>query len=293
MKRTGFRYTQNMTIDVKTWLDKARLDLARRENPGVEGLVLVEWATGLNRAAIFAHPEQILTIREIQTLDNALERLISGEPLPYIIGSWEFYGLRFEVTPQVLIPRPETELLVELGLEWLRAHPDRRKAADVGTGSACIAAALAYHLHDLNVLAVDQSTAALKIAARNIKRLEVNRTVSLVACNLLSAFHGSLDFVAANLPYIPTDKLSSLVVSVYEPRSALDGGKDGLVVISSLLSDSSRWLAPGGLMLLEIEAGQGESASQMARKLVKEARVDLVLDLAGRPRVVRIEKDAY
>ena len=293
MRRTGFLYTRNMTIDIKAWLDKARLSLVRHENPGIEGLVLVEWATGLSRAAILTHPERILTTKEIQTLDNALGRLNSGEPLPYIIGSWEFYGLRFEVTPQVLIPRPETEMLVELGLEWLRMHPNRRNAADVGTGSACIACALAHHVHDLHVLAVDQSTTALKIAARNIKRLEVSQMVSLVASDLLTAIQGPLDLIAANLPYIPTGKLVSLAVSDHEPRSALDGGTDGLTLISHLLSDSPRWLAPGGLVLLEIEADQGESVPQLARELVTDARVDMIRDLAGKPRAVRIEIMAY
>ena len=258
----------------------------------MEGLVLVEWATGLSRPVLLTHPERVLTTTEIQTLDSALERLASGEPLPYIVGSWEFYGLRFEVTPQVLIPRPETEILVELGLEWLHTHPERRKAADVGTGSACIATALAYHRRDLQVLAADQSMAALKVAARNIKRLEVTQSVSLAACDLLTAVKGPLDFVAANLPYIPTAKLDSLAVLDHEPRSALDGGRDGLAIISRLLADSPRWLAPGGLMLLEIEAGQGKTAAQLAREWVADARVDMIRDLAGKPRVIRIEKKA-
>lgn len=214
---------------------------------------------------------------------------MQGEPLAYIRVRAEFYGLEFIVTPSVLIPRPETELLVEAALAWLKAHPRQRRAADVGAGSGCIAVTLAKHVPGLFVIAADLSEAALQVARQNVARYGLREQVQLVQTNLLEGVGGALDLVCANLPYVPTELLPGLDVARYEPAAALDGGPEGLYWIDRLLAGLPASLAPGGLALLEIEAGQGSSAAALARRAFPQAAVSVLNDLAGRPRLLRVE----
>ena len=157
-----------------------------------------------------------------------LARLESGQPLPYVLGAWEFYGLTFELTPDVLIPRPETELLVEQALEWLADRPAPLLAADVGTGSGCIAISLAVHAPQLRLLASDLSWPALQVARSNLARHRVEGQISLLQCDLLPPLSLPFDLLVANLPYIPSPVLPGLKLSLSEPPLALDGGLDGL-----------------------------------------------------------------
>ncbi len=226
-------------------------------------------------------------LRAARELDR-LCRVPLGEPLPYLIGRWEFYGLELVVTPAVLIPRPETELLVEQALDWLNAYPLQRRAADVGVGSGAISAALLTRVPDLHVTAVDASFPALQVARANLAAHDVLPRCTLLQSDLLMACRGPVDLICANLPYIPTATLAALEVAHNEPSLALDGGADGLRLIERLLSDAPRLMAPGGLLLLEIEATQGESAPALARDYFPGAAVDLHLDLAGLPRLVSI-----
>jgi len=212
-----------------------------------------------------------------------------GEPLPYILGRWEFFGLQFKVSPAVLIPRPETEFLVEHALSWLKKNPTRRNAADVGIGSAAISASLLSRVPDLKVTGIDSSFAALVVAKFNLSAQGVATRAHLIQADLLSACRGPFDLVCANLPYIPTGTLSGLEVFQKEPALALDGGVDGLRLIERLLADAPRWLASAGLILLEIEAGQGETAPALARSYFPAADIRLSTDLAGFPRLISIE----
>ncbi len=170
-----------------------------------------------------AHPEALLTPKRAAALETLVVRLESGEPLPYVLGSWEFFGLEFEVTPDVLIPRPETELLVERAIVWLQAHPDRRHAADVGTGSGCIGIALAANVPDLQVMATDISSAAVEMARRNAVKNGVGRRMEFLCCDLFPP-EVEFDLIVANLPYIPTKTLHKLPIYGREPTMALDGG---------------------------------------------------------------------
>jgi release factor glutamine methyltransferase len=223
-------------------------------------------------------------------MENLIGRRLGGEPLPYILGYWEFYGLEFQVTSQVLIPRPETELLVEEALKWLRAHPGRRRAADVGAGSGCISITLAQRVPDLRITALDTSRDALSVARHNASRLAPDRLIFLVQSDLLSAVNGPYDLVCANLPYIPSEILAGLEVSQHEPVLALDGGEFGLDLITRLLQSAPLWLADGGLLLLEIESGQGKIVPEIASQYLPQSRIQLLHDLAGHPRLVSIEK---
>ncbi|RME87431.1 MAG: peptide chain release factor N(5)-glutamine methyltransferase, partial [Anaerolineae bacterium] len=234
------------------------------ETPALDAQVLLAHVTGKPRAWVLAHPDVPLTPEQERALKAALSRIERGEPLPYVLGHWEFYGLDFLVTPDVLIPRPETELLVEHAIEWLTAHPERRLAADVGTGSGCIAIALAVHVPDLSVIATDISAAALEVARRNARRLDVGERIRFICCDLLPEPSEPLDLLCANLPYIPSATLRDLDVYRREPTLALDGGPDGLDLIRRLLTIAPRYLSPGGLILLEIEASQGVQALALA-----------------------------
>lgn len=271
-----------------SWLKAARQRLAQVENPGLEAQVILEHVLRQPRAVLLAHLERELTAAQLADLDKMLIRRLSGEPLPYLLGRWEFYGLELMVTPDVLIPRPETELLVEQALGWLKTHPDRRRAADVGTGSGAISAALLSQVPDLHVTAADISYPALKVAQTNLAAHKVISRCTLLQSDLLSACSGPFDLICANLPYIPTRTLSDLEVARSEPALALDGGADGLRLIERLLVDASRVLANGGLLLLEIEDSQGESAPWLARTFFPGAAIDLHFDLAGLPRLVSI-----
>lgn len=259
------------------------------DTPTLDAQVLLAFILGKPRAWVLAHPEAVLTNEQRQNLQKASTRLEQGEPLPYILGHWEFFGLDFILTPATLIPRPETELLVEQALLWLEAHPKQRMAADVGAGSGCIAVALAAHVPDLHIIATDLSHQALQATNLNAHRHNVAGRVWLAQADLLPGLACPLDLVCANLPYIPTSTLQSLPIYGREPNLALDGGPDGLAVIGRLLDVAPYFMASTGLLLLEIEASQGEAAQQLALKAFQCAQVQVVQDLAGNDRMLRIE----
>lgn len=297
VRRMKDKAVRNHAVRVADWLRFARSFLERvpanrgklaGEDTGLETQVLLAHALQKPRAWVLAHPEAVLTPQQQRHLTKLLGGLAQGTPLPYLTGQQEFFGLVFEVTPAVLIPRPETELLVEHALEWLQRHPDRRRAADVGTGSGCIAVSLAHHVPDLRILAVDRSWEALQVARRNAARHQVDNQVTFLQGDLLSAA-APLDLVCANLPYIPSEPLASLPVAQHEPLLALDGGPDGLNAIRGLLAGASRWLAPGGLLLLEMQFDQGDAITSLAEACLPAARIKVHADLAGFPRLVEIQ----
>jgi release factor glutamine methyltransferase len=278
-------------------LDEAITDLASRlaplsETAGLEAQLLLAYILHKSRAWVLSHPEVVLTPAQQSELERSAACRLSGEPLPYILGHWEFFGLDFQVTPAVLIPRPETELLVEHALDWLRRHPTCRQAADVGTGSGCIAIALASRIPDLRILATDISPQVLEIARRNAAQHGVSERITFVQADLLKLpgeYHTvPFDLVAANLPYIPRQALAELPVSRFEPTLALDGGDDGLDLIRRLLQQAPGTLSPQGCLLLEIEARQGESASALAKAAFPQAQIQLLPDLGEYNRLVEV-----
>jgi release factor glutamine methyltransferase len=272
------------------WLVEAVRRLAGvSENPGVEAQALLAHYLGKPRAWALAHPEAEMDSQTLARLTAALDRLVEGYPLPYLTGFQEFYGLPFRVTSDVLIPRPETELLVEQALVWLRENPGRRQAVDIGTGSGCIAVSLAKHIPDVQVTAVDISAAALEVARGNAVRNGVSERICFIQSDLLAGVTGRFDLLCANLPYIPTSKLPGLAVARHEPMVALDGGTDGLEFIRRLLAQSVARLAEGGLVLLETEAGGGEAVQALAREYLPAAETNLLKDAAGHPRIVKIQ----
>jgi release factor glutamine methyltransferase len=264
------------------------------DTPALDASVLLAHILKRPRTWVMAHPELTLTNQQQIQLDDSLARLERGEPFPYVLGQWEFLGLDFDVTPDVLIPRPETELLVEKAIAWLQESPVRRTVADVGTGSGIIAISVAMHVPDAKVLATDISHQALKVAQKNAIRLDVRDRIDFVQCDLLPHHIDPLpterhfDLICANLPYIPTGTLRNLPIYGHEPILALDGGSNGLKTIRRLLDIAPGWLAPNGMILLEIEASQGLQALNIACDMFSEAAIHLHQDLAGRDRLLEI-----
>jgi len=259
------------------------------DTSGLDAQVLVAHILGVERSWVLGHPEAELDAFQERALAAVSERLESGEPLPYILGEWEFYGLEFTLDPEVLIPRPETELLVDLGIDWLKEHPGRHSAADIGTGSGCIAVTLATKISDLQVIAADISHRALQVASKNCLRHKVADRVKLLQSDLMDKLESRFDLICANLPYIPTATLHNLAVYGREPTLALDGGERGLDLIDRLLIQAPDHLAPGGLLLLEIEASQGEEVVILAQQAFPGGDIYVLPDLAGHDRVLCIQ----
>jgi release factor glutamine methyltransferase len=260
------------------------------ETAALDASVLLAAVFEKPRAWVLAHPEAALSRAQEELLTEAVHRLQAGEPFPYVLGSWEFFGLRFKVSPAALIPRPETELLVEQALIWLKSHPTRRRALDIGTGTGCIATSLVVNCPDLVCTAVDISTAALALARENTSGHQTGGRIGFVQANLLDPFApASCDLLCANLPYIPSTDLPALRVALHEPRLALDGGPDGITLIDLLVEQTGRVLAPGGVALLEIEERQGPAALALAKKALPGAKIAILSDLAGKARLLRAE----
>jgi len=258
------------------------------ESAEFDAQVLLAHILGAERAWLFAHHDELLNQEQMRDWDASLARLEGGEALAYVLGEWEFYGLTFQVTKDVLIPRPETELLVEQAIDWLTARPEKRIAADVGTGSGCIAIALAVNVPDLGIIASDISERALKVAAKNVESHGVSDQVSLVQGEILEEISGPCDLICANLPYIPSGRLGKLAVAQREPLLALDGGEDGLDLIRPFLDQARGKLAPGGLLLAEIDDSHQESSGELGSEFFPGAEISVRKDLAGRTRLLRV-----
>ncbi len=275
---------------VKTWLAKIRAALTPiSDSAGLDAQVLLAHILGCPRAWLLAHPQATLTAPQVEALELALERLAAGEPLPYVLGRWEFFGLEFQISAQTLIPRPETELLVEQALAWLLADAARTMVIDVGAGSGCIAVTLAVKLPWLQVVAADLSREALLVAAGNAIRHSASDRVHIVAADLLSPFRQCFDLICANPPYIPSGALEKLSVARWEPHLALDGGPGGLELAQRLMSQAKHALSPGGLLLVEIGSGQGDLVLEWARKAFPGGDCTILHDLAGHERLLRVQ----
>ncbi len=261
------------------------------DRPRLEAEILLSSLLHIERVHLFAHPERQLTAEERHRYAAQITQRARAIPLPYLTGEVEFYGLRFSVDERVLIPRPETELLVEQALSWLKGHP-RACGVDVGTGSGCIAAAIAYHQPGVQLYAIDLSAEALQVARTNLHRLGLTERVHCVQADLLTAWGPRLDFIVSNPPYVAADEWETLPPSVrHEPRIALLGGNDGLAIIRLLLLQARRRLRHGGMLLVEIGEREGEAVLDLAQLLFPTSQVEIIPDLAGRPRLLRLERD--
>jgi release factor glutamine methyltransferase len=257
----------------------------------LDAQVLLSHIIGHPRTWLLAHLDAPLTPPQFDSATEAFVQLQAGTPLPYILGHWEFFGLDLEVSPHVLIPRPETELLVEKAIAWIKASPQRTSIADIGTGSGAIAVSLATQLTHVHILATDISSAALTVAKNNARKFNVDKQIEFIECDLLPTFDlqpSTFNLICANLPYIPTKTLHTLPIYGREPTLALDGGPDGLDVYRRLLKLAPQRLAPHSMMLFELEASQGTQAFNLAYDMLDEVSIQLHQDFSGHDRLLEI-----
>ena len=255
----------------------------------IEAEVLVRYASRLDRAALYASLSEPVDSTVWQEVASLVHRRLDGEPLAYITGRREFYGLELQVTPDVLVPRQETETLVEKVVEFVRSRGrgERVTVVDVGTGSGAIAAALATQLQNVAVIGTDLSPRALKVADANLRRLGLRHRVHLVLCDLLDCLAGPFDVIVSNPPYVATADMDGLPADVQrEPAMSLDGGFDGLRVVERLVRHSAARLAPVGGLFVEIAPNQARRVAEMARWRMPGCSVAVADDLTGAPRVV-------
>ncbi len=257
---------------------------------GIEAEVLLRHAMDMGRADFFAALDVQLDPPRKELADRLLQRRVAGEPLAYILGNREFYGLDFCVNPSVLVPRQETELLVDAVLEHYKERPDQEPViADVGTGSGAIAIAIARHLPRAAIYATDSSHEALMVADVNRRRHSVTDRVQLVQCDLLEALREPIDVIVSNPPYLTTEELTRGQPEIRrEPPHALDGGKDGLDITRQLLRQARGHLRPEGLIVVEIAPQQLGPVMQMGTEAFPAAAVSFSLDLLDEPRIVSI-----
>ena len=254
--------------------------------------MLVQTVLDLDRAQLFAHPEIPLCQTQIARLKLLLNRRLCREPLPYILGYREFYGMRFHVNSAVLIPRAETEILVEEALLWSKKREGPLKIADIGTGSGCIAITLAKLLpFDTQIVATDISCAALDVARVNIKRLQEQEKIQILQGDLLNPLTGPVDLIVANLPYIRSDAFKTLQIEVrdFEPKEALVGGVTGTHLVNQLIRTAPAWLRPSGAIMLEIDPWQRDPLKKLIHKHLENATVRTIPALSGNHRVIAIE----
>jgi release factor glutamine methyltransferase len=271
-----------------TIAEKVR-DLQRRfadrgiDSPRLDAELLIGHALDIDRTHLLARLQDPLP--ESIEIEPLAARRLAGEPIAYIVGHKEFLGLSFRVTPAVLIPRPETELLVEWALEWLRNRPYAR-VIDVGTGSGAIAAGVALGTpHTISITAIDNSDGALAIARFNADRLAPGR-IDVRKDDLLARYQDRADLVLANLPYLRPDQIDGNFDLVAEPRLALDGGSDGLALIERLVSQLPTHLTAGGAVAVEIDPSQSSRVSALFANSLPDAAVAVHQDLAGLDRFV-------
>jgi release factor glutamine methyltransferase len=281
-----------------------RLRTSGSETPRLDAELLLANAVGVGRTTIVAHSDAHVGADAAQAYRSAIERRAAGEPVAYIRGIKEFHGLAFFVDPRVLIPRPETERLVELGVaEVMRRLGQRGRAheplrlVDVGTGSGAVAVALAAALRRLNALesveitATDISDDALGVAKANAVAHAVADRISFALTDLVPPGSSDFETVLANLPYVRDDAIASLPPpTTFEPALALDGGAGGLAVIGRLVDRLPTVLALDGVALLEIGADQGDAIVALIVERLPGWACSVEKDLAGLPRVARIER---
>ena len=280
-----------------------RLVRAGCDTPQLDAEVLLAYTLQEERSRLYLKPEARLDQAQLVTFSRLIARREKREPVAYIVGHKAFFALDFLVNRHVLVPRPETELLVETALELMNdqtgpraAEADgdmRRVIADVGTGSGCIAIALARHITSATVFASDISVQALKLARRNAGRLGVSSNIRFMVGDLLTPYGVALDLIVSNPPYVSQVELESPgtapEIGLYEPSLALDGGLNGLDIIRRVLSQAKKRLKSNGSLLVEIGSDQGQSIIELGRIHFPQASIEIKQDLAGLDRLLVVK----
>jgi release factor glutamine methyltransferase len=276
-------------VNLKEALVHAR-DILNRNNiddASLEAEILLRHVLTITRPQLYQGLDAEFGKTEEESFFQLIERRWQGEPSAYITGHREFYGLDFYVDRNVLIPRPESEFLVEKALEIAR-NRDIATLVDVGTGCGAIAISLARHITGIKIYATDISLPALKVAKRNCHRHDVADRIELLHGNILEPLPGPIDLIIANLPYVRKSEIPDSGPLSFEPVLALDGGHDGIAMIHALLRQVKDKLSPGGCMLLEIGEGQADVVTDIIDEVFASARIEVTGDYAGIERVMGI-----
>jgi release factor glutamine methyltransferase len=270
----------------KQALNRARGTLAEKsiDDAPLEGELLLRHVLGVSRPQFYLDLDLKLSPEQYEAFRQLIKRRLSGEPAAYITSHCEFYSLDFYVDPRVLIPRPESELLVEEALALAQNHP-LSTIAEVGTGSGAIAISLALQLPEAKIYATDISASALEVALINCQKHGVIDRVCLLPGDMLDPLPEPVDLIIANLPYVRRSELSGVR---FEPRLALDGGSDGIEKIRQLCQQAGGKLHPGGFLLLEIGEGQGRAIVTLLHTIFPNGETKLMPDLSGIERVVSL-----
>ncbi len=253
------------------------------DSPRLDAEVLLAHALGLRRLDLYLKFDRVLTEPELSAYRDLVARRAKGEPVAYLVGHKEFMGLDFAVTSAVLIPNPDTEVLVQRAVELAREAAGPMRVADVGTGSGCIAIAIAHYAPNVQVVASDVDPEALEVAARNVAAHALGDRVQLVCGDLMAPFTGSFDLVCANLPYVAAGSALAAEV-VAQPARALFAGEQGSALVSRLLAEAPARLKPGGRALAELDSSIADQAREVAGRNFGSHRIHS--DLSGRQRVL-------
>ena len=265
------------------------------DSPDLDARLLVGHALGLDHASLVRDGDRRLGGADIAGIEALAARRLAGEPVARITGVKEFWGLPFQVTPAVLVPRPDTETVVETALALIDrdgARSRRLRVVDLGTGSGAILIALLHELPDARGIGTDCDAGPLATARANAGRLGVASRASFVACDFGAALAGGADLVVANPPYVATGEIAALAPEVrhFDPRRALDGGPDGLRAYRAIAADAGRLLAPGAHLVMEVGAGQADAVSALAA-VAGLGAIAVAPDLAGIGRVVSARRN--
>jgi len=286
--------SETLTIETARRALATRLQSAGVESAELDARLLTSHALNLDLTGMIAAANRVLTAAESNRLEALASRRLAGEPVARILGQKEFWGLPFALSPATLVPRPDTETVVELALEMLRVRPANKplSIADLGTGTGAILLALLSELPDATGIGTDISVEALEPATANAVLLGLATRANFIRCDYASALSGPFDLIVSNPPYIRTSDIAGLAVEVrdHDPQKALDGGPDGLDAYRALIPQAASILAPGGSLV--VETGQGQAAQiealMTAAGLVPQRPPRA--DLAGIPRAVGARK---
>lgn len=276
-------------------VEQGRLALKGQAHARLDAQVLAGHVLGLDRATLYAYPEREVTAEQERHFMQLVQRRMRDEPIAYLVGHKEFYGLDLQVDQRVLIPRPETEMIVDTALQLLTQWFEQERepvVADIGTGSGAIPIALAVNEPRLPYLyACDISSDALAVARQNCQRHHVEERVRLLQGDLLAPLPEPVDLLTANLPYVGLDELEELSPDVrdYEPHLALFSGPDGLDLLRRLLREAPPLLRPGAALLLEIGYRQRAGLTRLLNDLVPQAKFSFLQDYAGWDRLLMVE----
>lgn len=262
------------------------------DSPRADAMLLLAYALGRDRASILAHGEVRALEEQVRRFERLCAQRVTGRPLAYVLGEAGFYGRTFAIDDRVLVPRPETERLVEAALTFLKASAARPPSIlDVGCGSGAIGCTIAAEIHDADVTGTDMSSGAVSVSRSNARRLGVRARCRFLGGDLASPVEGRrFDVVLANLPYVPTGALPRRPNPLaFEPQSALDGGGDGLDIYRRFLPAAPLLLKPGALLLLEAAPPQMAGLLGIVRAAFPGLEVEVGLDFAGLSRYVRLE----